>query len=480
MIVDLFNELQMPQPWAPDHERDVFANALAQVRLADELGYGCWWSVEHHCTPEFSYSGAPELMNAAIAQHTQRIRVGHAGVLTPFKINHPLRVAERAAVLDHLSQGRVELGLARSGGAEWATFGIDPDATLAELEETARLCVAAWTEPEFSWESDRLSIPTRTVVPKPVQRPHPALWQTVSSPSSFRMAGELGMGILCTTLLSPVSVLESMVVEYEAGLAACANPVGKFVNDQRGCSPSCSAPKPSTTRSRARRRSRALVRQRGAEGVLGTPHRVDQLDSRQREHGRAEAAQGAVEESRVQVDLDPNDANPIVRLMNRQVLGYDIDPVEAYEALEQQDSVIIGDVDTCLRKAQKYQAAGFGRLMSLMQFGHLRHDEVMASIRRVGEALIPELSRRRRGVTTTTALDACVAIVTGAAGGQGAAEAQLLVERGAHVVVADVDDDAGAALAGALGDRAIDRHLDVRSEDEWSGAPTPRYRHSAA
>ena len=128
MIIDLFNELQMPQPWAPDHERDVFANALAQVRLADELGYGCWWSVEHHCTPEFSYSGAPELMNAAIAQHTERIRVGHAGVLTPFKINHPLRVAERAAVLDHLSNGRVELGLARSGGAEWATFGIDPDA----------------------------------------------------------------------------------------------------------------------------------------------------------------------------------------------------------------------------------------------------------------------------------------------------------------------------------------------------------------
>jgi alkanesulfonate monooxygenase SsuD/methylene tetrahydromethanopterin reductase-like flavin-dependent oxidoreductase (luciferase family) len=78
--------------------------------------------------------------------------------------------------------------------------------------------------------------------------------------------------------------------------------------------------------------------------------------------------------------------------MNRQVLGYDIDPVEAYEALEHQDSVIIGDVDTCLRKAQKYQAAGFHRLMGLTQFGHLRHDEVTASIRRVGEAIIPELA----------------------------------------------------------------------------------------
>ena len=56
------------------------------------------------------------------------------------------------------------------------------------------------------------------------------------------------------------------------------------------------------------------------------------------------------------VDLDPDDPNPIVRLMNRQVLGYDIDPVEAYEALEDQDSVIIGDVDTCRRKIAEVPA----------------------------------------------------------------------------------------------------------------------------
>jgi alkanesulfonate monooxygenase SsuD/methylene tetrahydromethanopterin reductase-like flavin-dependent oxidoreductase (luciferase family) len=393
MIFDLFNELQMPEPWAPEHEREVFANALTQVRLADELGYGCWWSVEHHCAPEFSYSSAPELMNAAIAQHTERIRIGHAGVLTPFRINHPLRVAERAAVLDHLSHGRVELGLARSGGAEWSTFGIDPDATLAELEETARLCVAAWTEPEFSWESERLSIPKRTVVPKPVQQPHPAIWQTVSSPSSFRMAGELGMGILCTTLLSPVSVLESMVVEYEAGLAACVNPVGKFVNDQRGVFTFVFCTETVDDAIKSRAAEAALWYVNAAPKVFSVPRTVwTNLIRGNVNMGAPKRAQGAVDESRVQVDLDPEDENPIVRLMNRQVLGYDIDPVEAYEALEHQDSVIIGDVDTCLRKAKKYQAAGFGRLMGLMQFGHLRHDEVMASIRRVGEALIPELS----------------------------------------------------------------------------------------
>ena len=393
MIFDLFNELQMPAPWARDHERDVFANAFEQVTLADELGYGCWWSVEHHCAPEFSYSSAPELMNAAIAQRTDRIRIGHAGVLTPFKINHPLRVAERAAVLDHLSHGRVELGLARSGGAEWSTFGVDPDATLAELEEAARLMVTAWTEPEFTWESERLSIPARTLVPKPVQQPHPALWQTVSSPGSFRMAGELGMGILCTTLLSPVSVLETMLVDYEAGQAACTDPVGKFVNDQRGVFTFvfCTETRAEAIESRAA--EAALWYVNAAPKVFSVPRTVwTNLIRGNVSAGLHKRSQAAVDDNKVLVDLDPEDPNPIVRLMNRQVLGYEIDPVEAYEALEDQDSVIIGDVDACRRKAERYRGAGFGRLMCLMQFGHLPHDQVMASIRRVGEALIPELA----------------------------------------------------------------------------------------
>ncbi len=394
MIVDLFNELQRPQPWPDGHERDVFAHALEQARLADELGYGCWWSVEHHCTPEFSYSGAPELVNAAIAQRTERLRVGHAGVLTPFRINHPLRVAERIAVLDHLSNGRVEFGLARSGGAEWTTFGVDPEHTLAELEEAARLCVTAWTQPEFSWDSPRLQIPKRTLVPKPVQQPHPRLWQTVSSPSSFRMAGELGMGILCTTLLSPVSVLETMMVEYDAGLAASTNPVGAVINDQRAVFTfvHCTETRDEAIRSRAA--EAALWYVNAAPKVFSVPRTVwTNLIRGDVGSTGPRRAQGAVDAERVNVDLDPDDSHPIIRLMNRQVLGYELDPVEVYEALEDQDSVLIGDVDLCLRKAKRYETAGFGRLMGLMQFGQLTHDQATASIRRVGEEVIPKLAR---------------------------------------------------------------------------------------
>jgi alkanesulfonate monooxygenase SsuD/methylene tetrahydromethanopterin reductase-like flavin-dependent oxidoreductase (luciferase family) len=389
MIFDLFNELQRPGPLDSAGEHAVFAGAIEQAQLADALGYGCWWSVEHHCSPEFSYSGAPELMNTALGLRTERLRVGHAGVLTPFRINHPLRVAERIAVLDHLSNGRVELGLARSGGAEWATFGVDPEGTLAELEEAARLIVTAWSQPEFSWQSERLDIPTRTLVPRPVQDPHPALWQTVSTPSSARMAGELGMGILCTTLLSPVATLAAMIAEHEAGLAAATDPVGKFVNDQRGVFTfvHCTETRDEAIASRAAEAAMWYVN--AAPKVFSVPRTVWTNLIRGNVAAGNGRARGAADADKVLVDLDPDDPNPIIRLMNRQVLGEPIDPLEAYEALEDQDSVIIGDVETCRRKIERFRDAGFGRLMCLMQFGHLSHEQAMGSIRRVGEALVP-------------------------------------------------------------------------------------------
>ena len=93
MIVDVFSELQKAQPLGPEAERSVLLEAIEQAKLADALGYGCWWTVEHHGAAPFSYSSAPEIVVAVLAQHTRRLRFGHSGILAPFKINHPLRVA---------------------------------------------------------------------------------------------------------------------------------------------------------------------------------------------------------------------------------------------------------------------------------------------------------------------------------------------------------------------------------------------------
>ncbi|MEO5722735.1 MAG: LLM class flavin-dependent oxidoreductase [Ilumatobacteraceae bacterium] len=401
MIFDVFNELQRPRPWGPDHEGQVFRDGIEQAELADRLGYDCWWMVEHHCTPEFSYSGAPEMFNAALSQRTERIRLGHSGVLSPFKINHPLRVAERAAMLDQLSGGRAEIALARSGGAEWETFGIDPASTLEELDEAFKILVGAWTEELFEWNGEHVRIPQRQVVPKPVQDPHPRLWQTVSTPSSFAAAGERGVGVLATTLLSTVETIAGMLAEYDAGRARSTGPVGKVANNQKGVFTFVHCAETTKEAIASRASEAALWYVNAAPRIFSVPRTIwtemiRGQPSASTDPGRAQAVSNV---DQVMVDMDPDDPHPVVRIMNRQALGYDLDPVEVYEALEPIDSVIIGDVDTCRRKMQKYADAGTDRLLCLMQFGNLSHERTMNSLRTVGEALIPEFASNASRLT---------------------------------------------------------------------------------
>ncbi len=130
MKFGIFFELSVPRPFSPEREREVFENALEQARLADELGFECAWVVEHHFLEEYSHSSAPDLFLTAIAMQTARIRVGHGAVVCVPEINHPIRVAERAAFLDILSGGRLEFGTARSSTwTEIGGFEADPDAT---------------------------------------------------------------------------------------------------------------------------------------------------------------------------------------------------------------------------------------------------------------------------------------------------------------------------------------------------------------
>ena len=104
------------------------------------------------------------------------------------------------------------------------------------------------------------------------------------------------------------------------------------------------------------------------------------------------AATRAVAASQVATDTDLNDPVPVVRLLNRQLAGEKLDPVEVYETLEPIESVIIGDPDLCRRKLARYAEIGTNRLMCLMQFGRLPHARVMASLRATGEALLPDFS----------------------------------------------------------------------------------------
>ena len=114
MEFGLFFELSVPRPFADGIERVVYQNSLEQVRLADALGFDTVWAVEHHFLEEYSHCSAPEVFLTACAVQTRQIRVGHGAVVCVPEMTHPVRVAERAAVLDIISGGRLEVGTARS------------------------------------------------------------------------------------------------------------------------------------------------------------------------------------------------------------------------------------------------------------------------------------------------------------------------------------------------------------------------------
>ncbi len=201
MRFGIFFELSVPRGpdgrLVPGAERVVYQNALEQARVADEIGLDWAWAVEHHFLEEYSHCSAPEEFLTAVAMTTQQIRVGHGAVVCVPEMNHPIRVAERAAVLDILSGGRLEVGTARSSTwTELGGFGADPDTTKATWSEFVKVLPKMWAEERFSWSGECFSMPERNVLPKPLQKPHPPLWVTVTTPGTELDAADRGIGCL--------------------------------------------------------------------------------------------------------------------------------------------------------------------------------------------------------------------------------------------------------------------------------------------
>src|SRR3954471_4233863 len=153
MKFGIFFEMSTPRPFTNGIEQQVYDNALEQARLAHELGFDFVWAVEPHLLEDYSHCSAPEVVRASVAGQTSRIRVGHGAVVCVPEMNHPIRVAERAAALDVISHGRLEFGTARSSTwTELGGFGVDPDLTKKTWDEFVRVLPRMWTEDAFSWD----------------------------------------------------------------------------------------------------------------------------------------------------------------------------------------------------------------------------------------------------------------------------------------------------------------------------------------
>src|SRR5438445_1790634 len=167
MKFGVFYELQVPRPWDDGSELRVVSEALDQVELADRLGFDSVWAVEHHFLEEYSHCSAPEVFLAAASQRTKQMRLCHGIVAALPQYNHPARIAERAAMLDLVSGGRVELGTGEtSSDTELDGFEIDRADKRAMWEEAVPAVAGMLGQTPFPGMCGKfVSMPPRHVVP---------------------------------------------------------------------------------------------------------------------------------------------------------------------------------------------------------------------------------------------------------------------------------------------------------------------------
>jgi alkanesulfonate monooxygenase SsuD/methylene tetrahydromethanopterin reductase-like flavin-dependent oxidoreductase (luciferase family) len=198
----IFYEQQLPKPWHDGDEQRLFAEALDQVELADKLGFDHLWVAEHHFLPEYSHSSAPEMFLAAATQRTKRIRLGH-GIIQA-TTNQAPRIAERIATLDVLSGGRAEFGLGEGQGMmELEPFGVSMDDKRERFCEMVEAVLPMLYNDSWSYNGKYVSFPERSVLPRPVQKPHPPLWVACTKVKTIRDAARWGFGALGFQFATP-------------------------------------------------------------------------------------------------------------------------------------------------------------------------------------------------------------------------------------------------------------------------------------
>ena len=236
MKFGLFYELQCPKPldadqWHPEDEHKVIMEALEQIEFADKLGFDYVFEVEHDFLEEYAHSSAPEIVLAAASQRTKNIRLGHGIIHSPPNFNHPIRVAERIATLDIVSNGRVEFGSGEGGEIENMGFDIDPSQKKAMWEEATREAVKMMVQvPYEGIEGQYVNIPSRNIVPKPLQKPHPPLWTAASRRETVYVAARLGIGALGFGFDSPKESVERVERYWELVREECDDPIGYAIN----------------------------------------------------------------------------------------------------------------------------------------------------------------------------------------------------------------------------------------------------------
>jgi alkanesulfonate monooxygenase SsuD/methylene tetrahydromethanopterin reductase-like flavin-dependent oxidoreductase (luciferase family) len=209
--------------YVPDLDGPVtefYQRMFAQMEEMDRLGYDHIWVTEHHCAAYGGTLPQPPTFLAAVARTTERIRLGVAISVLP--LHNPLELAESYAMVDVISNGRLDFGVGKGSEAhEYRKFGVDQAESTGRLYEGMEVIRQAWSDRPVNFQGEFFRVDNVPVLPKPVQRPHPPIWVGCArSEDSFRWAGENGYHLMTLPYLyREPGILPGFVKAYRSGLA---------------------------------------------------------------------------------------------------------------------------------------------------------------------------------------------------------------------------------------------------------------------
>jgi len=342
------------------HEQ-FYHEVLEEAEYAEELGYEGFWVGEHHFQASQRVFAAPQMILAAIAQRTTRLRLGTGVSVLP--VNDPIRLAEDMAQLDLLSHGRACFGVGRGYQPhEYAGFNIPMESTKERFWECLEIIRRAWTQESFSYEGKFYHYHDIALLPQPLQKPHPPIWVAAASPGSADAIAQ-------------------------RGYAFCAAPFA-------------SSPSPEQI-------AEQLVSYRKAFTQAGYGQPTDDLPHVFWTH-LAESTEDALTEAETGMKRKLGSSTKVWAKPGTNS-EYDafakVGQFLATATIEQLDALsIFGDPERCLQKVKRYHAAGITHLMVMFDWGGMPQQTVFRSMELFARYVMPHF--RELGSSESPALQA--------------------------------------------------------------------------
>ena len=350
----------------------ILHDIVEQCLLAERLGFDIVWCVEHTALEKYAHMSIPETFLAYLAGRTTRIGIGHGVICLPPKMNHPVKVAERCAALDILSDGRLHVGFGKGGTQQEAgTFGYQLEDLPPMIKEAMYLVPRLWMEDNWEYHGEFVDIAPRALHPKPLQDPHPPLYMACTHDETLNDAGGRGIGALVLGFGGPdqIAVKNEIYRKAYAGRDP-AEQVGYFPNEH------LAALCPAIVLDDADEARRIGVRgQRFFMEAIG--------------HWASNGASPLPDPTDWPHDLsrpDGGDATVVSASIGREVVTLDMsDPSVAIR----NGPSAFGNVDDCIDYVERLIDAGADEILFLNQMGTVPQWAMLETIRNIGEHVIP-------------------------------------------------------------------------------------------